>query len=206
MSDMLLTKREWPVAAVTLLYLCAFTLVALRGANYEFVLYAGVVLLVAGVVFWSQHKVRFSTPLLWGLAIWGLLHMAGGNVPVGEDVLYRLQLVRKVLRYDQLVHAFGFAVAALVCHHLLRPYLKHGFTRPGLLCVLVVAMSSGIGALNEIVEFIAVLSVPETGVGGYENTLWDLVFNLIGGSIAGIWLYWRYRRPITVIGATDEQA
>jgi hypothetical protein len=26
--------------------------------------------------------------------------------------------------------------------------------------------------------------VPETGVGGYENTLWDLVFNLLGALAA----------------------
>lgn len=43
--------------------------------------------------------------------------------------------------------------------------------------VLLIFIGMGIGAFNEIVEFVAVLLVPETGVGGYENTLWDLVFN-----------------------------
>lgn len=38
----------------------------------------------------------------------------------------------------------------------------------------------GVGALNEIIEFFATVVVPETGVGGYENTALDLVADLIG--------------------------
>jgi hypothetical protein len=38
--------------------------------------------------------------------------------------------------------------------------------------------------LNEVVEFIAVLTIPNTNVGGYENTGWDLVANLVGASTA----------------------
>ena len=54
------------------------------------------------------------------------------------------------------------------------------------------------GPDNEIIEFIAVLTVPETGVGGYENTMLDLVFNLIGGILAVFWLGWRRARSSTV--------
>ena len=48
----------------------------------------------------------------------------------------------------------------------------------------------GFGALNEVIEFAATLTVPETNVGGYRNTGWDLVSNLVGTSIASIaiWL------------------
>jgi hypothetical protein len=51
--------------------------------------------------------------------------------------------------------------------------------------LLVVAglMALGLGALNEVLEFVAVLTIPETNVGGYENTGWDLVANL-GGVLA----------------------
>ena len=45
--------------------------------------------------------------------------------------------------------------------------------------MLCAAAGSGFGALNEVVEFIAVLTIPETNVGGYENTGWDLVANLV---------------------------
>ena len=110
--------------------------------------------------------------------------MAGGNLQVHGDVLYALQLIPVVLRYDQLVHTFGFGTVTLVCHHLLRPYLRTDVERWWPLAILIVLMGSGVGALNEIIEFVAVKTVPETNVGGYVNTLWDLVFNLLGGLIA----------------------
>jgi hypothetical protein len=44
----------------------------------------------------------------------------------------------------------------------------------------------GFGALNEVVEFIAVLTIPNTNVGGYENTGWDLVANLTGTVVAAV--------------------
>ena len=50
----------------------------------------------------------------------------------------------------------------------------------------LLAAGSGFGALNEVVEFIAVLTIPETNVGGYENTGWDLVANLVGATVAAV--------------------
>jgi hypothetical protein len=44
----------------------------------------------------------------------------------------------------------------------------------------------GLGAMNELVEFAATLLVPETNVGGYFNTGWDLVSNLVGVVIAAV--------------------
>ena len=191
---MLLNRREIPVLIVNLLYVPAFTIIALRDLNFEFLLYVGVVLLVGALVVWKQRSVRFDLPILWGLTIWGLLHMAGGNILAGDDVLYGLQLIPVVLRYDQLVHAFGFGTATLVCHHLLKPYLREGIDRWRTLAVLIVLMGCGLGAVNEIIEFIAVKTVPETHVGGYDNTLWDLIFNLIGGLLAVGWLALRRAR------------
>ena len=42
----------------------------------------------------------------------------------------------------------------------------------------------GLGATNEIIEFSAVLMVPDTNVGGYINTALDLCFNALGAVIA----------------------
>ncbi len=44
----------------------------------------------------------------------------------------------------------------------------------------------GIGALNEVAEFIATVVLPETNVGGYRNTGGDLITNLLGAAVAGI--------------------
>ncbi|UCE59692.1 MAG: DUF2238 domain-containing protein [Phycisphaerales bacterium] len=196
---MLLTKRELPILVFNLIYVGIFTAVALGGSNHEFVLYAGVIVLLVALVVIKQQTLKFDPTILWGLSLWGLLHMAGGNLHVRGTVLYSLQLIPiipsyEILRYDHAVHMFGFGVATLICHHLLRPYVKTDVERWRTLALLIVLMGSGVGALNEIIEFVAVVTVPETGVGGYENTMLDLVFNLLGGLMAVAWLTW-HRRP-----------
>jgi hypothetical protein len=57
--------------------------------------------------------------------------------------------------------------------------------------ILCGAASLGFGALNEVVEFVATLSIPETNVGGYENTGWDLVANLVGVALASLIIHLR---------------
>ncbi len=184
---MSLTRRELPVLVVSAAYLCVFGIVAIRRRHHEFLLYVAVIVVLAGWILGVQRKVRFGPRILWGLSLWGLLHMCGGLVRVGDGVLYGVQLVPRVLRYDQFVHAFGFGVATLACYHLLRPFLRPDIRRGLMLPMLVVLMGCGLGAINEILEFIAVKTMPQTGVGGYDNTLWDLVFNLIGATTAVAW-------------------
>ena len=67
---------------------------------------------------------------------------------------------------------------------------------PGLM-VLCAAAGLGFGALNEVIEFAATLLVPETNVGGYLNTGWDLVANLFGATVAvtAIWISDRSTSP-----------
>lgn len=196
---MLVSRRDVPILAVNLVYFPFFSALAVSRSNYEFMLYAGVILVVAITIISVQQRVRFSGTILWGLTFWGLLHMAGGNLRVGDDVLYGLVLVPilpayEILRYDHFVHLFGFAVATLICHHLLRPYLRERIEHWCLLSILIVLMGSGVGAINEIIEYLAVKTMPRTGVGGYDNTLLDMVFNLIGGLLAVFMLSLRNRR------------
>lgn len=196
---MILTRREVPVLIVNLIYIPFFSYIALGRKNYEFLLYALIVLLVGALVVWKQRRVRFDLSILWGLTVWGLMHMAGGNIQVADGVLYSAIVVPiwpalHILRYDQVVHVLGFGVATLVCYHLLRPYLRETPERWGTLGFLVVLMGCGVGAINEIIEFITVLTLPETYVGGYDNTMLDLCFNLLGGILAVFVLGLRRRR------------
>lgn len=187
-------NQDRPVLIVNVIYIAIFTAIAVQRANYEFILYAGVVIFVAALILANQHRVRFDPTVLWGLTAWGLMHMAGGNIRVGDGILYEVQLIPRVLRYDQWVHFFGFGTATLVCHHLVRPHLRNDCRFTVSLAVLVALMGMGVGALNEIIEFIAVLVMPETGVGGYNNTLWDLVFNTLGALTAVAYLFVRESR------------
>lgn len=184
-------RSEWPILIVNLAYLAVFGTLSVMRLNYEFVIYCGVIVVVLGAVIWCQERVRFSLGVLWGLTVWGFLHMAGGHVPVGDGRLYDLVLLPivqrgdlEILRYDQVIDALGFGVATLVCFHLLRPALDTARARRSLLAVLVTLMGMGLGALNEVVELIVVLCVPESGIGGYYNTAFDLLFNTIGAAIA----------------------
>ena len=46
---------------------------------------------------------------------------------------------------------------------------------------LVVALASmGLSVVNELIEFSTVVYIGSTGVGGYVNTLLDLLFNSLG--------------------------
>jgi hypothetical protein len=115
-------------------------------------------------------------------------------------VLYSLWLVPDRLKYDHVVHAYGFGVTTWVCWQGLRAALggRHQRVRPtpGLM-LLCAAAGLGFGALNEVIEFAATLLVPETNVGGYLNTGWDLVANLFGATVAvtAIWISDRSTSP-----------
>ena len=203
---MLLNRDERPVLIVNLIYIPFFTAIALRDLNFEFVLYVGVILVVAAVILWKQPVVQFDSAILWGLTIWGLMHLAGGNVRGGGGVLYNLTLIPligdpyHVLRYDQVVHVLGFGVATLVCQHLMRPYLREGAAGKRAVIVLVVLAGSGVGAINEVLEFAATVLMPETNVGGYQNTAIDLLCNLIGGCLAVALLAMRGRLQKRCVG------
>jgi uncharacterized membrane protein YjdF len=179
-------KTLRPVAIFTAAYLLLATPFALRQQNTEFLFYIGVVLLLSLLVVALHRRVRLSAGVLWALSLWGLLHMLGGLVRLPESwptennsgVLYSLWLIPGVLKYDNPVHAFGFAVATQVCWECLRtvPGIRPSF---GILALCALA-GMGLGSLNEIVEFAATLLIPNTNVGGYVNTGWDLVANALG--------------------------
>jgi len=186
-----LKPRERTVALFTAAYVVAFTAWFLIRGNYEFVVYVITMLILIVLVGRSLRSAEYPLSMLWALSIWGLLHMAGGGVPVGDSVLYSAQVVPlsppdgewTFLKYDQIVHAYGFGVTAWVLWHLMRrhyPVLEGTWT----IYAYPALAAMGLGAVNEIIEFIAVLSVPETNVGGYVNTALDLVFNAAGAVAA----------------------
>lgn len=193
-KEPLLTRGVQGVLAFTLAYLVAAVIGALATGNSEFILYIGIMAVLIGVIAFVHYRVNLMLATLWALTGWGAAHMAGGLVPVPESwpingdihVLYSLWLIPERLKYDQVVHAYGFGVTTWVCWQGLRSVLvRFGPARPTFgLMVLCAAAGMGFGALNEVIEFTATLLVPETNVGGYVNTGWDLVSNLTGTTVA----------------------
>lgn len=183
---------ELAVLAFTLTYVTGFAIWFLAAGNSEFVWYVVTLVGFIALVGLTLRTAQYPAPLLWALSLWGLAHMAGGGVPVGASVLYAVQLVPitsggelTLLKYDQVVHAYGFGVAAWLLWHLMQlhfPALRGTWT----LLIYPALGAMGLGAVNEMIEFAAVLALPETGVGGYYNTALDLVFNALGAVSAMI--------------------
>jgi len=183
-------RQELAAAACTLAYLLPFAVACLRGGNREFLLYLGVMVGLAAMVALLHARIGLASATLWGLSAWGLAHLAGGLVHVGDawphegrDVLYNCWLLPGRLKYDQVVHALGFGLSTWICWQGLAAALRSSGVAPrptaGLLALSALA-GMGLGAVNEIVEFVAVLTIPDTNVGGYVNTGWDLVANAVG--------------------------
>lgn len=187
--------------------LIGLCVLALRQGNAEFVLYA-LALLAEIALVWVLHRRVGLTPLtLWCLAIWAVLHMAGGTVSVPAEsglldaeatkpVLYGVRLHPWTPRYDQIVHAFGFFSATLAAWEGIVSFMRADL-KPGVGQALVAALvGMGLGAVNEVIEFVMTLVLPETGVGGYTNTGWDLVSNTVGSLAAAAVCLLRYRNRI----------
>jgi len=176
-------------------YMGAALIYALYTSNFEFLLYICITFVILIFVTQAHKRIGFTDLTLWLLAIWGFLHMIGGLVPVPESwpidgdtrVLYSWWIIPEKLKYDNFVHAFGFGTTTWCCWQGLKATVKARSMRPtfGRLTLIVMA-AMGFGAMNEVFEFIAVLTVPNTNVGGYINNSWDLIYNLVGCVIAAV--------------------
>jgi hypothetical protein len=182
-----------------IIFTAAYLLVSVAAAvivkNQEFIFYLCVMGVLIAVVMFLHVQVGLTAGAIWGLSLWGAAHMAGGLLPIPDDwpqageshVLYNLWLIPGRLKYDQVVHAYGFAVVTWVLWQCLARALNDRGAKAeptiGLL-TLCAAGGMGFGALNETVEFMAVLTLPGTNVGGYVNTGWDLVANSVGCVVA----------------------
>ncbi|PIS04736.1 MAG: hypothetical protein COT81_04945 [Candidatus Buchananbacteria bacterium CG10_big_fil_rev_8_21_14_0_10_42_9] len=185
----LLKPGQLPILIFNVIMLGFFAVLYGSRGNYEFLMYIGVIIIILFVILAANKKIAFPNAVLWALTAWGLMHMSGGAFYPGGTLLYKIILIPiseeyGIFRFDQFVHVVGFGAATLAMYYLLKPLLRSNLTKWTALSIVVVMAGLGVGALNEIIEFIAVVIVPETGVGGYNNTSLDLVADLIGALIA----------------------
>ncbi len=186
---MFIRKGQLPIFIANLLILAGFASYYISRLNYEFILYIGVIIFFIAAIIATNHKIYYPNFVLWGLTLWALMHMAGGSLHINGVLLYRIMIVRlsetiPAFRFDQLVHIIGFGVATMTLYYVLKPLLRPDSKSIWALSIILVCAGLGIGSLNEIIEFIATLLAPRTGVGGYLNTALDLCANLIGAVIA----------------------
>lgn len=197
------SRADYAVLAFTLAYSAVFAALIWWQGNTEFLVYAATMAVLILLVGATRTRAAYPVPMLWALTLWGLAHMAGGNLQVRGDALYNLTLWHlwgegewTVLKYDQLVHAWGFGVTAWLLWHLL--VTAHPGTRGSRIALVYPVLGAmGLGALNEMIEFSAVALTPETNVGGYVNNALDLVFNAAGAVIAMALIRLSARRDTT---------
>jgi uncharacterized membrane protein YjdF len=193
---MTFTRHERVLITTNIVGISGFVALFLARGNYEFLLYVAVLAGLMTVILLTHRIFHYSIGLLWALTIWSFLHMIGGGMTYADGkVIYTMMIIPivgdpyNILKYDQVVHFYGFWVSAILAYYILRPSLSASITHARSIIFIVIMVSLGLSAVNEIVEFMATVLVPETNVGGYENTAIDLVANFLGASCAGVYLW-----------------
>jgi uncharacterized membrane protein YjdF len=169
------------VNAALFLVLCVFRyharFVQYRGPGHieEFFIYA--VAILGGIVFlwWTFRNHSFDGWLLVLLQIGILMHFGGAFVQIDAGRLYDAHILG--IRYDKYVHFVNaFAAAYLVS----RLFQIQG-NAPTFINSLALLMTVlGLGAVIEIVEYGVMLTIPDNGVGDYDNNMQDLMSNFCG--------------------------
>ena len=135
----------------------------------------------------TYRRDALSPRLTVALSILAIAHLAGGLINVGDDVLYNAHVFSPVLQYDHFVHASGVFLGTVVVWTLLMPSFPRG-ARPRDFITVTMLAGLGLGAANETIEFLTTLAHHGGHVGGYSNTGWDLVSNVVGATAAGVWM------------------
>ena len=84
-----------------------------------------------------------------------------------------------------MVHAIGFGFAGMAFWESVRHTVDRTITSGAAITLMG---GLGFGALNEMVEFLITRVVPDTNIGEFENTGWDLVANTVGAALAALWV------------------
>jgi hypothetical protein len=179
-----LIRRNPGPAVFLAAVVAAFTVVGLvRGVWFLWIYLPALVACIAIVVYLDHRRGPIPNALVWLLAVWAALHLAGGLAPSPtgtSEILYGMWLIDGVLRYDQVVHGFGIGAATAVF-----AYAARDSERP-LLWGFV--LSQLVGLVNETAENTFAAFVEDSNVGDMVNTMWDMAWHVIGAGIATLWM------------------
>ena len=190
-----LTRAEKLIGGITTIYLIAFILFSLLRGDIN---YAYLSTIVGGIIliYILSRTINFDALTLSLLSLWGAGHLVGGTEFSGlhgyGTVIYEFIRFHEdsVLQFDQVVHLLGFGAATLAAWRVLRSKI-HNIADSTLGLFIIFCVGLSIGTFNEIIEFIVRQIDPENIVGGYHNTMLDLIFDSIGSLLAILYIKWR---------------
>jgi uncharacterized membrane protein YjdF len=172
-------------------YVLAFTAFSAGRGDRRVVAYLVVLGGLAAVFRRLHRRFQFPTGIVWALSLCGLLHLWGGLIPASNGdapIFYETWIIEPLVKYDQLTHFTATAVLTAAAWHVLGRLVDPRRCSPATRAVLATTMAVGLGAVNEVFEFLAALRLADVFVGGLTNVGWDLVFNLFGAASAAVWL------------------
>ena len=159
-------------------YYARWTKYAGNGRIAEFFFYAVVIMLAITALWIWLRRYAYPAWLLVVIELGIMLHFAGGLVYFGGARLY--DHIYFGIRYDKYVHFANAFFAALMVQEIFR--IKrvpiNGFTR-----LMIYFVALGLGSCIEICEYLVTLTIPQNGVGGYDDNLRDLIANSCGGAL-----------------------
>lgn len=171
----LLIAGAWTV----LFYYRHFLNHAVTGHRGEFLSYAFITLGATLLAWRWVRRIALGWVPLGSLQVLVLLHFLGGVMSAEGTRLYDVAVAGS-LTYDKLVHLAAGFVAAQLFTSLVGHRRWHLQPFPNLFAVLV---ALGAGAAWELVEYVVYALIPLAGVGGYDNTMQDLLANLLGATL-----------------------
>ncbi|MDE0138980.1 MAG: hypothetical protein OXM57_02420 [bacterium] len=193
-------RRHPVLAGVTVLYVAVWTAYGIATDAAGVYAYLVWMVFAVGLMAYLDGLVRFSTHVLVLLCIVGFCHMAGANLEISGSILYR-QVWFGLVRYDHLVHVFGLGAAGLAVWEATRRMLAAG---SGIRAAVVVILGANtVGALIEIGEYLASVTLGEVRLGAYANNMQDLIANLVGSLVAAWWVM-RRTEPARPPGSPDR--
>ena len=197
MIDYLVHKKNYLIFIFTLVYLAVFTINAIFRQNYEFLYYTFLMVTLIYIVSSIHKKLHLGFFIIINLSVLGFLHLLGGNLYFGQLRLYDFYIIGGIIKYDNVIHTYATFIATLGLYSLIEPFIDISLKKQYYIFALIlILMAIGLGTINELVEFFAVLLFDVTEeVGGYFNNALDLLFNTLGAIVGTVVIYFYNYRP-----------
>ncbi len=165
-------------------YLLVFLIRSFKINNVEFVgyMFFFLTLFVLGNLFFDKYLKEYSGIYAFS-SLFLLLHILGGVIYFGEVRMYDYYFFG-FFRFDWFMHLLGGFLSGRISYEILKDNFLFRKNSSQLFIAIVIILSIGIGTLNEIIEFLAVIFLNAgNAVGDYYNNLTDIVNNLVGSVI-----------------------